>query len=265
MTDEGERVLTDREFAATYDLKQYDNSWQPVEQYRDVQEYHERYPDKGSTAVANALELPRGRVHGWLDGGKPDQVKGLEFGRQYGWFEHGWESGMGQAFNTLVAAVFAGGTIGDRDLIPRFTLGKGYEDRIIAAVERLTGGSRIVEDQRAPARREVLPATGQSVLGRALITLGAPRGAKNSKSEISLPSYLDRVSTGTKEDFLRLYLQFRVVNRPNNTYLVIREERPESFLDELTALFDRTLPGEIYRKSSIVIPYEAADSLGVSY
>lgn len=264
-SEEVQAVLTEREFVATYNLKQYDYSWQPIEQYQDVQQYHERYPEKGSTAVSNALELPRGRVHGWLEGGKPDQVKGLEFGRKHGWFGQGWNSDVGRAFNILVAAAFAGGTIGDRDLTPRFTLGKGYENEIVAAIERLTGESKVVEDSRYPGTQEVIPVSGQMPLGRALVALGAPRGAKNSDSEMALPSYLDRGPEQIRENFIRLYIQFRAVNRPNNTYLVIREERPDSYIDELTGFLNRELPGEVYRKSSIVIPYEAADSLGISY
>jgi len=49
-----------------------------VEDYQRVQKYAAEHQDAGRTAVGNALELPPGRVRGWLDGAKPDPVRGIE-------------------------------------------------------------------------------------------------------------------------------------------------------------------------------------------
>jgi hypothetical protein len=53
------------------------------------------------------------------------------------------------------------------------------------------------------------------------------------------------------------------VNPPDSDYLIVREDRPEKFLDELTEFLNQQVSGEVYRKSSIVIPYDVASELNI--
>ncbi|WP_239524312.1 hypothetical protein [Halogeometricum borinquense] len=254
-------VISERDLVSTYDPRQYDDAWDAVEQYRRVNSYHERNPEKGSSAVSNEFGLPRGRVHGWLHGGKPDQVKALSFGHQYGWFDATWEDEAGHAFNTLVAAVFAGGSIGARDYSLRFTLGKGHEAQITAAVERLAGGYRTVQDIDGRKTWEISPTQGQAPLARALVALGAPRGTKNADADVSLPEYLKTAPERIRQEFLQVYLTLRASDAEYTNYLTVRESRPDEFLDELAAFMDQELPAEVYRNDSIVVSPEAIDAL----
>ena len=48
--------------ARTYDHPSYEDPWGVIEDYKRVQEYHAEHPDVGSHAVAQALDLPRGRI-----------------------------------------------------------------------------------------------------------------------------------------------------------------------------------------------------------
>jgi hypothetical protein len=264
MTSENkQRVLTEEDLVSTYDPGIYDDPIEAVKQYRKVREYHEQNPDDGSTLVSRVFDLPRGRVHGWLEDGRPDQVKAIEFGEQYGWFDGTWEDAIGIAFNVLVAAIFSGGSIGKRDLVPRFTFGKGFENEISTALEHVAGGYSIAQDVEGRETYEVVPKDGQAPVARALIALGAPIGPKNSDAEMSLPSYLYQAPKDIKRSFLRIYIGLRYVNPPDSDYLIVREDRPEKFLDELTEFLNQQVSGEVYRKSSIVIPYDVASELNI--
>jgi hypothetical protein len=51
------------------------DGWERVTEYQRVLEYTGKHPDKGSSAVASAVGLPRGRIRPWIDdGARPDPV-----------------------------------------------------------------------------------------------------------------------------------------------------------------------------------------------
>ncbi len=41
-------------------------------------DYSSRHPDKGSEAIASALDVPRSRIRPWLDGGQHDAVRATD-------------------------------------------------------------------------------------------------------------------------------------------------------------------------------------------
>jgi hypothetical protein len=67
-------------FANTYDPPADVNGWEIVQQHQQVIEYAADHPTLGSGAIANHLELPRGRIRPWIDDedpSVPDVVRGL--------------------------------------------------------------------------------------------------------------------------------------------------------------------------------------------
>ncbi len=85
-----------------------------------MRRYVSQHPSKGSYAISNALELPRGRVRGWIDDGKPDAARGIEVARDYGWLDATMQDQTFLALNTLVANVFSGGSIATDTFVPSF-------------------------------------------------------------------------------------------------------------------------------------------------
>lgn len=103
-------VIGERDLARTYDGGAYSDPWTAVLDYQAVLRYSSTHPNKGSSAISSALDLPRGRVRGWVDAdGKPDAMRGIETAREYGWLDATYRDDVFQALNTLVANVFSGG------------------------------------------------------------------------------------------------------------------------------------------------------------
>ncbi|MFD1562770.1 hypothetical protein ACFR99_04300 [Haloarchaeobius amylolyticus] len=73
--------------------------------------YASRHPEKGSSAIALRLELPRGRIRSWLDGSAPDAVQAIGTAREYGWIDADYGDPEFRALNALVANVFSVGSI----------------------------------------------------------------------------------------------------------------------------------------------------------
>lgn len=187
----GGMIIDNRELARTYDGSAYADPYETVQEYRAVMRYASQHPNKGSHAVAPAIDTPRSRIRTWIDrGGAPDCVRGLETAREYGWLEADYDDPECTALNTLVANVFSGGSIADQHYQPSFALNhRGEESHVINALE-LAGVDYQVVDGREGRADEARPTEDASVLGRVLAVLGAPVGSKTD-TRLSLPDYLE--------------------------------------------------------------------------
>jgi hypothetical protein len=58
-----------------------------VDESQQVQEYAAANPNAGSSAVASALNLPRGRVRPWLDGTGPDPAHAVATAERHDWLD----------------------------------------------------------------------------------------------------------------------------------------------------------------------------------
>jgi len=145
------------------------------------------HPNKGSSALSSIVELPRNQIRTWVDsGGKPDVAHGVHIAQDQGWLDADVESERFDALNTLVAAVFSGGTISER-FEPAFTPDRESVTfaRVNDALDRLGCGTKLRGDDEDPDRPvEVLPDTNASVLGRVLVAL-AHRTARRPMKPIS--------------------------------------------------------------------------------
>ncbi len=55
-------VLDERDLARTYNTPAYEDPYTAVMDYEAVMRYASEHPNKGSSAISTALEIPRGRI-----------------------------------------------------------------------------------------------------------------------------------------------------------------------------------------------------------
>ncbi|ELY73213.1 hypothetical protein [Natrinema pallidum] len=252
-------LVTERDLARTYDPPSYADAYDAVQDYRRVLAYHSRHPDKGSSAIASALELPRGRVRPWLDGAAPDAVNAIDTARSYGWLGAEYDDPEFRALNTLVANVFSGGSITEQHYQPSFALAE--DSHVTDALERAGVEYQLVTDRDGRAD-EARPTDDGTVLGRVLAVLGAPAGPKAGQ-RLALPTYLERAPDAVRTQFVGAYLANRAVAHQGKATLTVREDRNRTYLESLAALCDDVAGGGVaLRERDIVISADAARALG---
>ncbi|SFR99959.1 hypothetical protein SAMN05216559_2287 [Halomicrobium zhouii] len=222
------------------------------------------HPNKKSSALSSVVKLPRYQIETWVDDdGKPDVGRGVETARERGWLDVDVETKQFDALNTLVAAVFSGGTINEND-VPAFTPDAGCVTvtRVKDALVQLGAGTKTRGDDDADRPVEVLPETDASVLGRVLVALGAPHGAKNSEADVSLPEYLDDCPMYLRRDFVEIYVWNRGQQMGDGATVQIIEERPRKFYEELAGLIRAVVNGPVYiRDDGVSISSAAIEDL----
>ncbi|MFC6716271.1 hypothetical protein ACFQGT_07800 [Natrialbaceae archaeon GCM10025810] len=263
-----EPFVTARELAATLDGSPYDDTWRALQQYERVVDYSARHPEKGSVAVANALEISMGRARSWVDDGRtPIARTAIDTADDLGWLNLEYDDATFQGMNALVANVFSGGYIPADRWEPYFVLNeRGYRSHVLDALE-LVGVDELHEaaDDRDNAAPRVRPAEHSALLGRVLSVLGAPRGKKSTLEDIALPAYLEDAPDDTRELFVQCYLANRSYPDATSDSVQINERRPREYRDELAALIEdvageRVTSGE----ETITISAAAARSLGLA-
>lgn len=261
MTNAGE-LISEESLAHTYNGGAYSDAWEVVQQYRDVTKHQSYHPNKGSSAIASALDLPRSRIRTWTDGGAPDVVRGIETARDYGWIENTYEDSTFTGLNSLVANVFSGGSIAEQYYRPSFALNaRGHDSHIFDALELVDVEYDVVEDREGRAD-EVRPTTDATVLGRVLVSLGAPIGPKTGQ-HLTLPEYLDDAPRETRETFVVCYLENRGIEHEQKATLTIQEDRNQTYIEELARLIRSVSDGPVtVGEGRITISADAARSLG---
>lgn len=229
--------------AGTYSPAGASSGWERVAEYHRVRDYTAAHPEQGSSAVANALDLPRGRMRSWVDGdGRPDPVRAIEVAEQHDWLTQNWDRPVAHGLNVLVAWVFSGGSISTESYRPYFTVQDTLSGGILDTAFTHVGVSYRIERTESEIRgTQATPSEYATVLGRTLVAWGAPTGVKHRERPLSLPSYLWDAPEDVRLDFARTYLLNRGVARQDNTALPIqfREERPPEYRSEVLALFKR--------------------------
>lgn len=261
MTD---TIISEADFVRTYNTPSYDDPYDAVNDYERVRTWTSKNPDQGSQAASTALELPRSRIRTWMEGGKPDSVRGLDVARSHDWIPVTTESPRLEAFVTLLAWTFSGGSI-NRNWVPSFVVNDtAARFRVTEALYAL--GGEIEVKRRGDGRAtEITPTIDASVLGRVLVAMGAPRGEKNATTDIQFPNWLWNVSDDLQQCFAKLYLSNRGQQHPAKATMTFREERSESYLTALAEfLQDVTSASVRANGQNVVVSAAAAKSLGVT-
>lgn len=252
------------DFARTYSTPEED-AWDYVKQYRDTMDYVASHPDKGSTAVGSAVGLPRGRVREWMDGARPDVVRGLDTVVTHGWFPDSYHSPVAKALNELVAAVYATGSIAAENYRPSFVYDGQNGQRIEAALNTLSAGRKVVDRAGNSRATELIPRTDATALGRVLAAAGAPVGAKVDVERLSLPAYLDDAPLSVRSSFAEVYVGSRGTKLKGKATTPVYEDRPATFRKELAALIEEITDESVtVNTNSVILSADAARALGLS-
>ncbi|MDY6775806.1 MAG: hypothetical protein SV253_06990 [Halobacteria archaeon] len=227
---DAEPLVTEEDLAETYS-----SPYDFVDQYREAIDIHRKTGLK-SSAVSSRMEgVPRSRIRTWIEGGKPDVLRGIETAREHGWLDLDYDDSNFRCLNRLTAWIFSGGSITKSQYKATFSVEGSEERKVIESVfESLGLGFDTVK--REAKADEAVP-DDATLLGRVLSCLGAPVGTK-AHGSITLPEYLDTDRTQVKHDFVRIYLFNRAHSRgeARGRGVGIREERPREYLNELAGL-----------------------------
>jgi len=248
---------TPRNLARTYNTPSYDDPWAAVEDYQRVLEYTAAHPDLGSSAVSSRLDLPRSRLRAWMNGSRPDAVHGLQTAEANGWLADHATPQTEQAIVQLAAWVLSGGNlhIGDS---PYVSFSLSHDDGHFEALAIAAGFDYdVVNDATSKRATEARPATDGAVLARVLAAIGLPVDSTAKQTATSLPEFVAALDESLLEAFARVYVLNRGATHPDKATLTIREQRPASYLRELTAVL-QSAAGEPVTHSAQAVTVSAA-------
>jgi len=253
-------ILSERDLARTYDGGDYDDAWTTVNQYRRAVAYHRDRPDAGTAEIMRVSGASRVAVESWItDGGTPAVVQGLNTAHGYRWLDLDYDELT--PLNILVAQVFSSGTITERNWMPVFTVADPDGSMVATALELMGVGSQIDGDADPEGMTRLVPASDGAILGRVLSALGAPVGSKTGRDDLSLPDYLEAAPDSVRERFVCRYLENRA-KPTDGVALIITEERPRAFQEELAELIESVAGHEAWVVGSgVMVGGEAARAL----
>ena len=256
-------LATPQELARTYAPPNYTDPWDLIQDYQRVLKYTSTHPNKGSTAIANALHLPRSRIRPWMDGSIPDAVRGIRLAERKNWLNLSFDDALFYSFNALVAWIFAGGSIDESRHVPLFTIpSPEAKIRLKTYLAQINCEYELVREADPERATEARPKTGGAVLGRLLIVLGAPVGTKNESAQISLPAYLQDAPPQIRSEFIDVYLMHRGQESPEKDTITFKEVRSDAYLQDLAALIESVAGASVKANHhSIVVSAEAARQL----
>lgn len=247
---------TAQSIARTYPERVYEDPWDRVIEYRRVRSYSADRPNMGSSALSNALDLPRGRIRPWVNGGAPESVKAIQTALDHNWLNPDPGSEMALRLTELLAHVLAGGSIAKENPVVSLSPGRRVGvDELRTAFEcvGIEATVRHADDDRQGT--EVVATKDGVALGRCLIAMGAEPGHKTELE--SLPDVLDVVPDETRPSFAAIYARHRASEYPEKATLRITERRSRSYMEGLAQLF-RDVTGETVTLSDAGITISAA-------
>jgi hypothetical protein len=260
-----------RALVRTYNPPAYADPWDCVEDFERVQEAAAKHPNKGSAALASVVELPRGRIRPWLDGGRPDCYRGLQTALSNGWILEEWNT-VGRALNCLSAWTLSSGGINE-NWVPQWV---AETDAEYAALEPYMEALGVSLTQTRPddtttpdgTRRaaEHRPDADASVLGRVLSTWTGLQGDKDHT--VQFPRYVRFAPDEIAREFCRVYVAQRGVEREHGKeFIQIAATRSEAFRRDLLGQLRRVVdhPGSVRGDSWPVRIYEPAKSQLAGY
>lgn len=252
---------TAQALARTYSDREYPDPWEKVLDYRGVQAYAAEHSKHGRTRVGKALNLPPSRVRGWLNGGMPDPVRGIQTAIDYGWLDPTPDSDTTAALVELFAHVLAGGSITAKTFVPAVATGSRVDRGDVRTAFARVGVDTIVRHGDTDGRAtEVLPAANASVLGRCLVAMGAPAGEKVYAD--AFPPVVWDVPKAVRVSFARIYVAHRATMFADKRTMAVQEERSLAYLEGLCEfLADVTGESVTVSNHSVTISADAAREL----
>lgn len=257
-------MLSAADLARTYDTPGYADPAEVLDDYQRVLEYTAEHPAHGRVRVGNALDLPPGRVRGWMNDRIPDAVRGVQFAEKRGWIDTQPDEEIGQALCILLMGIFACGSITDH-YEPLWAVSKPESDSLLwQSLRRLGLETRRnhVEDERPT---ELVPSEGATILGRALLALGAPMGDKTAESVPPLPDFILEAGEKTRRQCAEVLLHERgTAFEDKDTLQIQSRNRSREYKDSIAKLFRSLTDANISVGTNVVVSAEAARDLSTS-
>jgi hypothetical protein len=226
----------------------YDDGVDSVREYRAAVRWKTAHPKQGSHVASRALELPRGRLRTWFDGGKPDAVRAIDTAESLGWLDTATGEPIFEGLSVLHAWVLAGGSIAKDSFVPSLAVGTGDPDELAREAFRVVGiPSKSVNEGSTKRAHELRPkGEGGSHLGRFLYgVFGAPIGGKTRIGAEPL-GYLTLVPKTTLRRWCQTYVTLRGVpvdSAQGGHTVRLGEQRSQAYRRALARLF-REVAGE---------------------
>lgn len=254
---------TAQSLARTYSDREYPDPWDKILDYRRVLAYTGEHPNAGRVRVGNALNLPSGRVRSWLEGGVPDPARGVHTASQHRWLNPSPDSETAAALVELLAHVLAGGSIAAKTYVPAITPGERVKaPEIRRAFERVGVETKSRNAEASGRATEIVPTCDGTVLGRCLVTMGAPTGVKTTLNR--LPAVVWDVPRPIRRSFAQIYIRHRGLSYEGKSTTRVQVDRPNSFIEELQDLLADVLDERVTTSDTgITISANAARELGV--
>ena len=254
---------TAKALARTYSDRVYADPWEKVLDYRRVREYAAKQPTAGRVHVGNALQLPNERVRGWLNDVVPDPVRAINTASDHGWLDPDPHGETAAALVELLAHVLAGGSIAAKNYVPAVTPGARVDAAEIRRAFERVGVETKRRNADVPGRAtEIVPTRDGTVLGRCLVTMGAPTGVKTSLD--TLPAVIWDVPRSVRRSFAQIYVRHRGLNYKGKSTTRVQVDRPRSFIEELQDLLAAVLDEQVTTsETGITMSAAAVRELGV--
>ena len=242
---------TPRSLARTYSDRVYPDPWEKVLDYRRVLDY------------ADALDLPAERVREWLNDGTPDPVRAIDTAIDHDWLDPDSDSEIAAALVDLLAHVLAAGSVTARNYVPAVTAGERVDSAEIRGAFERVGVEMMRRNADLPGRAtELVPTCDGTVLGRSLVTMGAPTGVKTTLDQV--PAVVWDVPRPVRRSFVRIYVRYRGLNYKGTSTTRIQVTRPSSFIEDLRAVLADVLDERVTASDAgITISADAVRELGV--
>lgn len=250
-------TVIEKRLARTYNHPSYDDSYDAVRDYRRVQRTAARNPNKGSQALSTLVELPRGRIRGWVDGentGMPDAVRAITVAQNKGWLNPTGDTAV--ALASLMGHLLGGGSIAKQNYTPSVCEGRRVSTKTIEPAFRRLGISTTTRHTDATDRAtEIVPTQYSSILGRTMVAYGCPAGGRNDI--VSVPKLLDQMDTTGHTAFLEAYVLHRGVNYRQKATSRLQGEQPLEFHRAIAGLIE-SATGESTRADKRGVTVSAA-------
>jgi len=249
-------------FAYTYSPPSYPDPTTLLDDYERVMEYASKHPDHGRTRVGRAVELPPSRVRTWIEGGKPDAVRGVETAREHGWLDATLHGPVGDAFAVLAAGIYTCGSIDSDRIVPAWNPSTKIASHLIThALDVVGTGFRLRHGSATERPTEIIPATDASVFGRILVSLGVPQGDFTMVE--SLPDWVDQAATSTRQTLALLWICERAtVHQHKDTLVIQAKSRGTLYQRTVASLIREIVDGTVTSTDqNVVISAAAARTL----
>lgn len=248
---------TAQDLARTYDPPSYEDAWACVTDYQRVLEHAADHPEQRSSAVSSRLDLPRGRIRPWLNGARPDVVRGVQTAEANGWIANHETRETERALVQLAAWVLSGGSLHLGDA-PHVYFSLNHDDGHFEQIAAAAGIDYNVVARDSEARgTEARPTTDGAVLARVLAAMDVPSDATAKQNAVSLPEFVDGLDSDLREAFARIYVLNRGAQHAHADTIEIHEDRPETYLEDVAELL-RSVTGERITRSGKSVSVSAA-------